>query len=202
MLHHLGEACHCIIFWRPLCLIFQNTKNSMIFLGFSLQKKHFLFWIYRFLLWHTTAYIFGHLCLIFKIEKPLFRDYLSTRTTVCVNLFFSASRRLDETGCCINFVKTPLPDFWNRKIYNSHGVVSPRGFFFVVYLSFFYNTLFGRNRVGRMNFGYWISMWVRKLVKLTALCIATEGHLTLLAESSKEGVLLQKVGVELLEDLP
>jgi hypothetical protein len=29
-----------------------------------------------------------------------------------------------------------------------------------------------------------------------------ENILTLLAESSKEGVLLQKVGVELLEDLP
>jgi hypothetical protein len=29
-----------------------------------------------------------------------------------------------------------------------------------------------------------------------------ENFLTLLAESSKEGVLLQKVGVELLEDLP
>jgi hypothetical protein len=29
-----------------------------------------------------------------------------------------------------------------------------------------------------------------------------ENILTLLAESSKEGVVLQKVGVELLEDLP
>jgi hypothetical protein len=50
----------------------------------------------------------------------------------------------------------------------------------------------------------WLLEWYvgRKVSEINCTSQCYGECLTLLAESSKEGVLLQKVGVELLEDLP